>query len=93
MAKHSKPGFWALNNDVSNATTFPPFFTLGGLMVDEDSGAVARPDGQVIKGLYAAGRAAVGICSNGYFSSGVSLQDCVFSGRRAARSVMGNRRG
>lgn len=32
--------------------------------------------------LYAAGRAAVGICSNSYVS-GLSLADCVFSGRRA----------
>lgn len=78
----------AMNNDVSNATTFPPFFTLGGLRVDEDSGAVLSRTGEKIPGLYAAGRAAVGVCSNGYFSSGVSLQDCVFSGRRAARSII-----
>ena len=79
----------ALNNDVSNATTFPPFFTLGGLQVDEDSGAVLNGQGQPIKGLFAAGRTAAGVCSNGYFSSGVSLQDCVFSGRRAARAALG----
>lgn len=40
--------------------------------------------------LYAAGRNAVGMCSNGYVS-GLSLADCVFSGKRAgehaARSV------
>ncbi len=34
--------------------------------------------------LYAAGRTAVGICSNSYVS-GLSLADCVFSGRRAGR--------
>lgn len=78
----------ALNNDVSNATTFPPFFTLGGLRVDEDNGAVLSAEGRAIEGLYAAGRTAVGVCSNGYFSSGVSLQDCVFSGRRAARACL-----
>lgn len=83
----------AMNNDVSNATTFPPFFTLGGLRVDEDTGAVVSEAGQTIDGLYAAGRAAVGVCSNGYFSSGVSLQDCVFSGRRAARSIIARLRG
>ena len=35
-------------------------------------------------GLYAAGRNAVGICSNSYVS-GLSLSDCIFSGRRAGR--------
>jgi 3-oxo-5alpha-steroid 4-dehydrogenase len=56
--------------------------TLGGLVVDEDTGLVKRDDGSTITGLYAAGRTAVGICSNSYVS-GLSLADCVFSGRRA----------
>lgn len=54
-----------------------PMLTLGGLVVDEDTGAVAG-----VRGLYAAGRTAVGICSRSYVS-GLSLADCVFSGRRA----------
>ncbi|WP_159083087.1 hypothetical protein [Lysinibacillus sp. 2017] len=37
-------------------------------------------------GLYAAGRTAVGICSNSYIS-GLSLADGMFSGRRAARHI------
>lgn len=56
--------------------------TLGGLVVAEDTGQVRRADGSVIDGLYAAGRSAVGVCSNSYVS-GLSLADCVFSGRRA----------
>lgn len=84
-----KGPYRALNNDVSNPTTFPPFFTLGGLRVDEETGAVLDAKDSPIKGLYAAGRTAVGVCSNGYFSSGVSWQDCVFSGRRAARTIVG----
>lgn len=56
-----------------------PMLTLGGLVVDEDTG-------QVVPGLYAAGRNAVGVCSNSYVS-GLSLADCVFSGRRAGRSA------
>ncbi|MFD4183567.1 FAD-binding protein, partial [Rhodococcus sp. NPDC058514] len=44
---------------------------------------VLAADGVAIEGLYAAGRTAVGICSNSYVS-GLSLADCVFSGRRAA---------
>ncbi|MEV6302327.1 FAD-binding protein [Actinoplanes sp. NPDC051861] len=59
-----------------------PMLTLGGLTVDEETGAVTRPDGSAIAGLYAAGRTAVGICSGSYVS-GLSLADCVFSGRRA----------
>jgi 3-oxo-5alpha-steroid 4-dehydrogenase len=58
--------------------------TLGGLTVAEDSGQVLRDDGSPIAGLYAAGRTAVGLCSNSYVS-GLSLADCVFSGRRAGQ--------
>ncbi|GAA2400840.1 FAD-binding protein [Mycolicibacterium llatzerense] len=59
-----------------------PMFTLGGLIVDEETGAVKTPQGQPIYGLFAAGRTAVGICANSYVS-GLSLADCVYSGRRA----------
>jgi 3-oxo-5alpha-steroid 4-dehydrogenase len=56
--------------------------TLGGLVVAEGSGQVCRADRSAIPGLYAAGRTAVGLCSHSYVS-GLSLADCVFSGRRA----------
>ncbi|WP_199431807.1 FAD-binding protein [Qaidamihabitans albus] len=59
-----------------------PMLTLGGLVVDEESGQVRDEGGAPIGGLYAAGRTAVGICSRSYVS-GLSLADCVFSGRRA----------
>ncbi|WP_067452796.1 FAD-binding protein [Nocardia alba] len=63
--------------------TYPmPMLTLGGLLVDEDTGAVRLESGGVLPGLFAAGRAAVGVCSNSYIS-GLSLADCIFSGRRA----------
>jgi 3-oxo-5alpha-steroid 4-dehydrogenase len=58
--------------------------TLGGLVVAEDTGQVRRADGTTVAGLYAAGRSAVGLCSRSYVS-GLSLADCVFSGRRAGR--------
>lgn len=54
-----------------------PMLTLGGLVVDEQTGGVVGVDR-----LYAAGRTAVGLCSRSYVS-GLSLADCVFSGRRA----------
>jgi 3-oxo-5alpha-steroid 4-dehydrogenase len=50
--------------------------------VDGDTGLVLDGSGTPITGLYAAGRTAVGICSNSYVS-GLALADCVFSGRRA----------
>ena len=80
----TKAPFYAVNIS-DDASPFAPIpgLTLGGLMVEGESGLVKRPDGSTIPGLYAAGRTAVGICSNSYVS-GLSLADCVFSARRAA---------
>lgn len=66
-----------------------PALTMGGLLVDEESGQVLSNEGGIVPGLYAAGRTAVGICSH-YYVSGLSLGDCVFSGMRAAESIKGN---
>jgi len=60
--------------------------TTGGLRVDEGTGHVLDAAGRAIQGLFAAGRSAIGIPSNNYVS-GLSLADCVFSGRRAARAA------
>ena len=66
---------------------FPlPSITMGGLRVDEATGLVLREDGSAIPRLHAAGRTAIGICSNLYMS-GLSAADCIFSGRRAALHV------
>lgn len=74
--------YFAIDISVSNRRCMCPIIPMGGLRVNEDSGQVLRPDNSPIKGLYAAGRAAVGIPS-GFYVSGSSLADCVFSGRRA----------
>ena len=66
-----------------------PALTMGGLMVDEDTGEVLARGGGKVPGLYAAGRTAVGICSH-YYVSGLSLGDCVWSGCRAAETIKGN---
>jgi 3-oxo-5alpha-steroid 4-dehydrogenase len=79
--------YFAINMDLDNKFAVTLLFTLGGLTVDECSGAVTRPDGSAIPGLYAAGRTAVGLCSRGYIS-GMSIADTVFSGRRAARDAV-----
>jgi 3-oxo-5alpha-steroid 4-dehydrogenase len=66
---------------------FPaPCITLGGLAVDNLSQEVLRADGTPIAGLYAAGRCAAGVASRSYVS-GLSVADCIFSGRNAGRSV------
>jgi 3-oxo-5alpha-steroid 4-dehydrogenase len=79
------PPFSLIDLSVRPRPAYPaPMLTLGGLVVDEQTGEVRRADGGVISGLHAAGRSAVGICSHSYVS-GLSLADCVFSGRRAGR--------
>jgi 3-oxo-5alpha-steroid 4-dehydrogenase len=83
----SEPPFSLIDVSVRPNAFYPcPMMTLGGLVVDEDSGAVLRADGTAVDGLYAAGRTAVGVCSDSYVT-GLSLADCVFSGRRAGQRV------
>jgi 3-oxo-5alpha-steroid 4-dehydrogenase len=60
-------------------------FTLGGLHT-QPTGEVLDPDGDVIPGLYAAGRTTSGIAAYGYVS-GISLADGTFFGRHAGRSA------
>ena len=63
-----------------------PTLTLGGLVIEEETGSVIGTNGEIIQGLYAAGRSAVGICSNIYVS-GLSVADCIFSGRRIGKTL------
>lgn len=74
--------------DISLAQRLLPctVLTMGGLKVNEASGQVMDEHDREIEGLYAAGRTAVGIPSKLYIS-GLSLADCVFSGRRAANHM------
>jgi 3-oxo-5alpha-steroid 4-dehydrogenase len=74
--------FFALDIAVTNRTFPCPAITLGGLRVEERSNRVLDAEGRPIAGLYAVGRTAVGIASNHYVS-GLSLADCLWSGRRA----------
>lgn len=78
--------YYALDISIG-APLFPlATITLGGLRVNEADGHVRDEAGRDIPGLYAAGRAAVGIPSSRYMS-GLSLADCVFSGRRAGAAA------
>jgi succinate dehydrogenase/fumarate reductase flavoprotein subunit len=77
------PPFAAL--DCSAESSIYAAFTLGGLETDVD-GRVLRPAGDAIPGLWAAGRSSSGLAVGGY-SSGLSLGDGTFFGRRAGRSA------
>lgn len=81
-----EPPFYALNISADNPTFPCPAITLGGLRIDEGNGQVLNAADDAIPGLFAAGRAAVGLASNGYVS-GLSLADCFWSGRRAGRNA------
>ena len=68
-------------------TSYFSFFTLGGLNTSVD-GEVLRSDGTRVDGLFAAGRCTHGLPAWGHgYSSGLSLADCTFFGRRAGRAA------
>jgi 3-oxo-5alpha-steroid 4-dehydrogenase len=93
VAALDQPPFSLIDLSVRPRPAYPaPMLTLGGLVVAEDTGQVRRADGSAVDGLYAAGRSAVGLCSRSYVS-GLSLADCVYSGRRAGRHAAAVRAG
>ena len=66
---------------------FYPYFTLGGLDT-KPTGEVLTAAGEVVSGLYAAGRTACGIPRRGKgYNSGMSVGDATFSGRMAGKSI------
>ncbi|HEV8311815.1 MAG TPA: FAD-binding protein [Burkholderiaceae bacterium] len=81
-----RPPFYALNLSIGEPLCPLPILTLGGLRVNEDDGHVLDAWGSDIAGLFAAGRTAIGLPS-AHYVSGLSLADCVFSGRRAGRAA------
>jgi 3-oxo-5alpha-steroid 4-dehydrogenase len=80
------PPYYAVDCDIDNRKFITPSISLGGLSIDGLTSRVQREDGSPIEGLFAAGRTAVGVCSQHYVS-GLSIADCVFSGRNAGRSA------
>ena len=81
--------YYALDISIGSPTFPLAVLTLGGLVLDEANGQVLDSAGQRIGGLFAAGRTAIGLPSSRYVS-GLSLADCVFSGRRAGRAAAGH---
>jgi 3-oxo-5alpha-steroid 4-dehydrogenase len=85
VAAQDQPPYSLIDFSIRPRLMYPaPVLTLGGLVVDHATGQVLRADRTAVPGLYAAGRSAVGLCSRSYVS-GLSIADCVFSGRRAGR--------
>ncbi len=80
--------FYAIDISVDSPYIPCPVITLGGLVINEETGNVKNKEGKDIKGLYAGGRTAIGICCNIYVS-GLSIADGIFSGRRAGLNISG----
>jgi len=84
--KEIKPPYYIMDISINSTMAPLPCLTLGGLVVNEETGEVLDQANNEIPGLYAAGRTAVGICSNIYVS-GLSVADCIFSGRRIGQNL------
>ena len=86
MVELTRAPFYAVNISKDSATFPLAVVTFGGLSVDEQSRQVQRENGTSVDGLYAIGRAAASLPSNHYMS-GFAIADCIFTGRKAARSA------
>ena len=80
------PPYHAIDISIGNRRYLCPTISLGGIVVDEDTGRALAAGGLHIPKLYAAGRNAIGISSSHYIS-GLSLADCIFSGRTAGKAA------
>ena len=86
VSRITEPPFYAIDISIHNRRYLCPTISLGGVVVDEKTGQVQDENGQPIPKLFAAGKNAVGVSSHRYVS-GLSLADCVYSGRIAGRSA------
>ena len=84
--KPIQPPFVGIDATPERGAIFP-CFTLGGLDT-LPSGEVLNAAGEVIPGLYAAGRTAAGVPRRGDgYGSGMSVGDATFSGRMAGKAA------
>lgn len=88
LAPIERAPFYGIPLDYDSRLFPTPCLTLGGLRTEGPTSRVLTGDGAVIDGLYAAGRTAVGVASNGY-ASGLSISDGLFAGRNAGRHAAG----
>lgn len=84
--KPMQPPFIGIDASPDRGAIYP-CFTLGGLDT-LPTGEVITAQGEVIKGLYAAGRTAAGVPRRGDgYGSGMSVGDATFSGRMAGKAA------
>lgn len=79
--------YYAVNMSLRNKWAMSSGMPYGGLQGDEETGATLGSDGSAVPGLFGAGRSTVGMSSRTTFS-GLSLDDTVFSGRRAVHHAI-----
>jgi succinate dehydrogenase/fumarate reductase flavoprotein subunit len=73
--------------DLSVSSSLWAAFTLGGLDT-QTTGEVRTTEGEIVPGLYAAGRASAGLTRSGrYYASGMSIGGSSFFGRLAGQSA------
>ena len=78
---------WAACDISLDSGAYFPVFTFGGLRV-RPGGEVLSEDGEVVAGLYSAGRNCCGLPRCGAtYSSGMSIGDASFFGRHAGRNA------
>jgi 3-oxo-5alpha-steroid 4-dehydrogenase len=76
--------------DLGVDKAFYAVHTFGGLETTVNA-EVVNAGGEIIPGLYAAGRTAAGIPVSPYYASGLSIGDATFFGRRAAMHAVARR--
>lgn len=84
--KITKPPYTAIDISLGNQRYMCPSISLGGIVVDEATGQALNSAGQLIPKLFAAGKNACGISAHRYVS-GISIADCIYSGRIAGRAA------
>jgi succinate dehydrogenase/fumarate reductase flavoprotein subunit len=88
LAPVTRQPFKAYDLGVDKA--FYSVHTFGGLETTVNA-EVVNAGGEIIPGLYAAGRTAAGIPVSPYYASGLSIGDATFFGRRAAMHAVARR--
>lgn len=81
-----RPPFSAIDISLGNHRYLCPSISLGGIVVDETTGQALDSGGKPIPKLFAAGKTARGISSHRYVS-GISIADCIYSGRKAGHAA------
>jgi 3-oxo-5alpha-steroid 4-dehydrogenase len=87
MLKNSNGPFYIMDISIDSKLAPLTTLTLGGLIVNEETGEVLDQQSETrLKGCMLPGERQLVVCSNIYVS-GLSIADCIFSGRRIGQHV------